>query len=134
MKEINYKFSDGTKQTVKVSDEFYSVYEQMNNEEKSNNRKETRRHISMDYLNENNMQFSAPAINLFDQLIASIDSEKLNNAISKLNPMQQTLLRRVYFFNETMASISRELGISKSAVTQQMKVVLAHLKKILKNF
>ena len=134
MKEINYKFSDGTKQTVKVSDEFYSVYEQMNNEEKSNNRKETRRHISMDYLNENNMQFSTPTSNLFDQLIASIDSEKLNNAISKLNPMQQTLLRRVYFFNETMASISRELGISKSAVTQQMKVVLAHLKKILKNF
>lgn len=134
MKEINYKFCDGTKQTVKVSDEFYSVYEQMNNEEKSNNRKETRRHISMDYLNENNMQFSAPTSNLFDQLIASIDSEKLNNAISKLNPMQQTLLRRVYFFNETKASISRELGISKSAVTQQMKVILAHLKKILKNF
>ena len=134
MKEINYKFSDGTKQTVKVSDEFYSVYEQMNNEEKSNNRKETRRHISMDYLNENNMQFSVPTSNLFDQLIASIDSEKLNNAISKLNPMQQILLRRVYFFNETMASISRELGVSKSAVTQQMKVILTHLKKFLKNF
>ena len=134
MKEINYKFSDGTKQTVKVSDEFYSVYEQMNNEEKSNNRKETRRHISMDYLNENNMQFSAPTSNPFDHLIASIDSEKLNNAISKLNPMQQILLRRVYFFNETMASISRELGVSKSAVTQQMKVILAHLKKFLKNF
>lgn len=49
MKEIIYKFQDGTKQIVKVQDDFYENYEFMEKESKRQDRKETRRHIPLSF-------------------------------------------------------------------------------------
>jgi len=52
MKTITYTFADGSTQTVEVSDELYAAHEQEVQAEKRNHWKNTRRHISLTYLNE----------------------------------------------------------------------------------
>ena len=53
MSKIKYTFADGTTSEIEVTDEIYAVHIELANEEKRNHWKETRRHISLNYLTEN---------------------------------------------------------------------------------
>lgn len=53
MQTIRYIFSDGTTSEIEVTDEFYTLYAELVQQEKRNHWKETRRHISLNYLLEN---------------------------------------------------------------------------------
>ena len=61
MQIIRYIFSDGTTSEVEVSDEFFILHLQLQQQEKRNHWKETRRHISLENLNENGIDFASPA-------------------------------------------------------------------------
>ena len=61
MQTIRYIFSDGTTSEIEVTDEFYTLYAELVQQEKRNHWKETRRHISLEYLNENGIDFASPA-------------------------------------------------------------------------
>ena len=61
MQTIRYIFSDGTTSEIEVTDEFYTLYAELVQQEKRNHWKETRRHISLEYLNENGIDFESPA-------------------------------------------------------------------------
>jgi len=52
MKTIKYKLVDGHSVDIEVSDEIAEVYEQILTYEKKVHRKETRRHVSLDFLKE----------------------------------------------------------------------------------
>ena len=64
MQTIKYIFADGTTSEIEVTDEFYALYAELVQQEKRNHWKETRRHISLDYLNENGIDFASPAADL----------------------------------------------------------------------
>ena len=64
MQTIKYRFADGTTSEIEVADEFYTLYAELVQQEKRNHWKETRRHISLDYLNENGIDFESPAADL----------------------------------------------------------------------
>ena len=55
MQIIRYIFSDGTTSEIEVTDEFYTLYAELLQQEKRNHWKEKRRHILLDYPNENGM-------------------------------------------------------------------------------
>ena len=57
MKSIKYKFVDGTIKTIAVEDKFYEEYQKLETETKSLERKETRRHISMNVFEEKGIEF-----------------------------------------------------------------------------
>lgn len=134
MKQIIYTFNDKTTSTVEVSEEFYQNYEQMEKEENLRNRKETRRHISIDSLKEQGIEFEELDINPEEITIKNDTRKQVQEVIKQLTPNQQELIISVYFQNKSMAEIAREKGVSKSAITQQMQVILKHLKINLKNF
>lgn len=50
MAKLNYQFADGHFEEIEVSDEFKCQYEEMERKERNINRKETRRHQSLDKL------------------------------------------------------------------------------------
>ena len=50
MKEYIYKFADGMKSVVAVEDKLFEVLKGLDQAEKYGNRKETRRHVSLDEL------------------------------------------------------------------------------------
>lgn len=49
MQTIKYRFADGTTSEIEVTDEFYTLYAELVQQEKRNHWKETRRHISLEY-------------------------------------------------------------------------------------
>lgn len=133
MKIIDYKFHNGTNKTFEVKDHFYKEYKEMEKEEKRVVRKETRRHISLDKLNEQGMDFQSNEPPILDMLIAKETNTKLQKAISKLSPVQQELIYKVFYQEISLTDIAKEKGISKSAITQQMQVIYKHLRKFLEN-
>ena len=61
MQSIKYRFADGTTSEIEVTDEFYTLYAELMQQEKRNHWKETRRHTSLNYLMENGIDFESPA-------------------------------------------------------------------------
>lgn len=134
MKEIIYKFQDGTKQIVKVQDDFYENYEFMENESKRQDRKETRRHIPLSFFDEQGVEFEDIGTNIEESLIKDDIYSLLGQAVKLLNQKQQNLVYQVFYNNKSLTEIAKEQSVSKSAITQQMQVILKKLRDILKNF
>jgi RNA polymerase sigma factor (sigma-70 family) len=57
------------------------------------------------------------------------DRERLVTAVSSLSPRQQTIARLYFYDGLKLAEIARELGISKTAVSSQLRGALTALKK-----
>ena len=88
MQTIKYRFADGTTSEIEVTDEFYTLYAELVQQEKRNHWKETRRHISLDYLNENGIDFESPAADPLSVLLRSEDEERIHSAINQLSDKQ----------------------------------------------
>ena len=131
MQTIRYIFSDGTTSEIEVTDEFYTLYAELVQQEKRNHWKETRRHISLDYLNENGIDFASPAADLLSVLIQQEDEERIHSAINQLSDKQKELAEKVFFKGMTLTAIAKEKGVSQPAITQQLATVLKKLKKLL---
>ena len=80
MQTIRYIFSDGTTSEIEVADEFYTLYAELVQQEKRNHWKETRRHISLENLNENGIDFASPAADLLSVLIQQEDEKQIHTA------------------------------------------------------
>jgi len=72
MKTIKYKFVDGTVSEIEVSDEFFTVHEQMEKTDKRNHWKNTRRHDPIDDMD----GLCAKSITAMDLLTLYIDKER----------------------------------------------------------
>lgn len=134
MKEINFKFNDGTKSTVNVEDVFYNEYQKIEAESKRIDRKETRRHTSINVFEEQGIEFEDEGSSIEDNLLNKETKESVQNAIKQLSEKQQELVYQVFYLNKSLADIAKEKGVSKSAITQQMQVIYRKLKELLKNF
>ena len=131
MQIIRYIFSDGTTSEIEVTDEFYNIYAELVQQEKRNHWKETRRHISLEYLNENGIDFASPAADLLSVLIQQEDEKQIHSAINQLSDKQKDLAEKVFFKGMTLTAIAKEKGVSQPAITQQLATVLKKLKKLL---
>lgn len=131
MQTIKYRFADGTASEIEVTDEFYILYAELVQQEKRNHWKETRRHISLEYLNENGIDFASPAADLLSVLIQQEDEKQIHKAIAMLSDKQKDLAEKVFFKGMTLTAIAKEKGVSQPAITQQLATVLKKLKKLL---
>ena len=78
MQTIKYIFADGTTSEIEVTNEFYTLYAELVQQEKRNHWKETRRHISLENLNENGIDFASPAADLLSVLIQQEDEKRIH--------------------------------------------------------
>lgn len=131
MQTIKYHFADGTTSEIEVSDKFYATYAELVQQEKRNHWKETRRHISLNCLLENGIDFESPTADPLSVLLQNEDEERIHKAISKLSDKQKELAEKVFFKGMTLTAIAKEQGVSQPAITQQLATVLKKLKKFL---
>ena len=131
MQTIKYRFADGTTSEIEVTDEFYTLYAELVQQEKRNHWKETRRHISLDYLNENGIDFESPAADPLSVLLWNENEERIHKALSALSDKQNDLAEKVFFKGMTLTAIAKDKGVSQPAITQQLATVLKKLKKLL---
>ncbi len=132
MQKIKYEFADGTTSEIEVTDEIYALHEQLANEEKRNNKRETRRHTSLYYFTDMGIDFSDEnAADPFTALIRRDDEERIHKAMEKLSNKQRALLEKVFNQNMSLREIARQTGVSHQALSKQIAVIYKKLKKFL---
>lgn len=97
MQVIKYKFADGTANETIVSEELYLIHLELVQKEKRNHWKETRRHISLNYLLENGIDFEDNTADTLAIVIQREKTERVRKAVSTLSDKQQDLIHKVYY-------------------------------------
>ena len=129
MQTIKYRFADGTTSEIEVTDEFYTLYAELVQQEKRNHWKETRRHTSLDYLNENGIDFESPAADPLSVLLWSEDEERIHNAMSTLSVKQRQLIEKVFYGEMSLREIARQTNVTHQALSKQLATIYRKLKK-----
>lgn len=130
MKTYTYYFADGTKSAVEVDDDMYELLKQFDDEERNHNRRERRRHISIDMLTEKCLEPSCEDEHNFGALLGEMENEQLQDALKLLTPAQQNLLYSHLVERNTVSEIAADQGVAVCSISNR----LTRIYKKLKNF
>ncbi len=135
MKEYTYYFNDGTTSTVEVSDELYEILDMLDKKEENNNRKNTRRHSSYEWLEENGIEIADPNSDFTKENIENKKSEEKSNQVNaviiSLTPNQYNLLDAVYYGKQKVIDIAAEKSVVQSAISNQLNRIKNKFVKLL---
>lgn len=132
---ISYEFITGEKFEIEVDDNIGEVIIEMEKMQSRRNRAETRRHNSLEFMQENcdgyrPMQFADNRADVERIIIHSDEKERLHRAIQKLNRKDSIIVKKYYFEDKTMVEIGKELGITAMAVSKRLKKIPDKIKKV----
>lgn len=97
MKSVVYRFADGTKNEIPVTDELYEIITGLEKEYGRIERKETRRHIPLSYLTEKGIGPSVEDDYAYGDRFFGIKDESVYEAIQRLDENRKELLYKVFF-------------------------------------
>ena len=130
--EIKYTFVNGEETSIEVYGDFEEIILELDRDLKNNNRKETRRHESLSLLDSDKRSI---AINtdVYSQTLKNLDKDKLYDAIAKLKPQEQELLRNLYLSDKLMTQkqYADILEITENAVRKRLAKIRIKLKKLI---
>lgn len=130
MQTIKYTFADGTTSTAEVTEDIYLIHLELLQQEKRNHWKETRRHTSLYYFTDMGIDFEDTRTeNPLDLYIRKENIASIRKAMLYLTDKRRELIKKTYFQDMSFRAIAKEQGLSKSAISQQMKTVYKHLRK-----
>lgn len=126
--KINYKDADGRIIELEVSDEVGTFYLSSVEEEKKNERRETRRHTSLESFTYEDKRFFDDGTDLLADLIAS---ETVSRAMSHLTERQQYLIRKTCLEGWKYTELAALEGVDESAIRHAVNRAKNKLKKML---
>lgn len=134
--KINYEFVTGEKLEIEVDDSFGEIVIEMEVLQSRRNRTETRRHNSLESMQEqqsgqNPKQFMDEKVNIEQYVVDSDERGRLHQAISKLEHRDSLIVRKYYFENKTMEAIGKEMGLSAMAISKRLKKIPDKIKKFM---
>ena len=130
MQTIKYKFADGTTNEVEVTEDIYLIHLELLQQEKRNHWKETRRHTSLYYFTDMGIDFEDKRTESpLDLYIRKENIASVRKAMLCLTDKRRELIKLAYFQEMSFRAIAKEKGLSKSAISQQMKTIYKHLRK-----
>ncbi len=133
MQIIIYKFVDGTTNAIEVTDELYLIHLQLVQMEKRNHWRETRRHTSLNYLFENEIDFEDKSADTLAIIIRRENIERVHKALITLSDKRRDLVRKVFYEEMKMRQIASQTGVSHTAISQRMKTIRKRLQKQLRD-
>jgi RNA polymerase sigma factor (sigma-70 family) len=135
MKTYTYYFVDGTVNAIEISDEWFDILTAMDKRERLNDRQNTRRHVSLDYMNTFDLDVEDeggdPLVILIKQAEEKKLKKRLNGALAELLPEQHQLLTDVYVKNLSMVEIAEREKVKDGVIRQRMFRIIAHLRNVL---
>lgn len=131
MKRIKYEIN-GKVIDIEVTDEFAAQYEQIEANEKRVNRKETRRHQSLDALVESGFQIADPGSDIEANLIIQNNIDLLRRALAALTSDQKWLVEQVFYYGRKQSEIAAELGIDATSIRDRLRVIYKKIKNFRK--
>lgn len=126
--KINYKDADGKIIELEVSDEVGTFYLSSVEAEKKNERRETRRHTSLESFTYEDKRFFDDGTDLLADLIAS---ETVSRAMSHLTERQQYLIRKTCLEGWKYTELAALEGVDESAIRHAVNRAKDKLKKYL---
>ena len=132
--EIKYTFVNGEEISISVCGDFEKIILDLDRNLYNNNHTETRRHISLDALEEDKTMLRDTGLDLENQVLNRADSKTLYKAISKLSLDEQELIHNLYLGDHpiTQKEYAERLGITSSTMrkrVERLKSKLSHLVK-----
>ena len=95
-------------------------------------RRETRRHQSLEYSMENGFDIADENANVEEDMLKQISNELLYKAINQLEPQQKWLIKQIYYLNRTQVSVADELKIDATSIRDRLKKIYKKIQKNLK--
>ena len=133
MATIRYQLADGHFDVIEVTEEFAAEYASMEHRDKLIERKETRRHQSLDKSLERGWDIADPSTDVALQAERDEDKERLYAALQKLTDKQRAVLLLYIEEGKSFRDIAKELGLNKDTVREHYLAAIKNLKKFLKN-
>ena len=129
MKTITYKFSTGRVNKVEVSEAFYLYYSKLVKADRLIDRRETRRHVSLDRLVELGIE---PTVSDEEERNGyfRFNDLRLEREIKRLSSSQRKLLWQIYGERFTQSEVAEMENVTVSAIHYRLKRIL---KKLYKN-
>ena len=127
------QYFDGTKYVeIEVTEEFAAEYAAMEHRDKLIERKETRRHQSLDKSLEHGWDVADPSADVALQAERNEDKERLYAALQGLTDKQRAVLLLYIEEGKSFREIGEELGIHKDTVKEHYHAAIKNLRKILR--
>ncbi len=132
--KVEYKFVTGEKVSVEVYGKLEEIMLELDKELKNNNRKETRRHESLN-LFDRYARNADITTDIFGDVLKNFDENKLYDAISKLKPQEQELIHKLYLDEKpiTQVDYAKELHISYIVLRKRIERIRRKLSNFLKS-
>lgn len=128
--KIEYKFVDGTMTEIEVDGSLGEFMLELKKEGDRVERKETRRHMSLDSMDFEGELF-ASAEDTEETAIFREDMGQLTRALDMLSPEQRELVLKVYFKGMRIVDIARKEGVGDIAVRDRIRRIHKKMKKYL---
>lgn len=126
-----YHFSNGETISIDVSDDWGEILIDLDRLEYNNDHKETRRHYSLEGKVYEGKDYAVEDPGLEALFAGPTDEERLCDAIQKLDPDQQTMIRAIYFDGVSVNDYAARMGVTQSAISHRLQTVKKKLKKLL---
>lgn len=129
-----YNFADGTQSVVTAKDvgqEWIDRLYKMDDEERNQNRRESRRHISIDMLVEKCLEPFYEDEYHFGALFGEMGNEQLHNALNSLTPAQQRLLYSHLVERNTVTEIASDEGVAVCSISKRLERIYKKIEKVL---
>ncbi len=128
--EIKYEFVTGEVLEIEAEDALGEVLLEFDRQEKNNERRETRRHMSLDGMDFEGEWFVSSE-DTEGAALCQEDMGRLTQALKMLSPEQRELVLKVYFNGMRIVDIAREEGVGESAVRDRIRRIHKKMKKYL---
>jgi len=127
--KIRYAFVTGEVTEIETNDTIGEVILDIERQTYNSNQRETRRHKSLNWLEELGLEFEDNT-DISEMAEKNQDIEALYQTIAKLLPQQKELLYKVFFEDKSVESIAREEGVSGQAISNRLSKIYKKFKKI----
>ena len=131
--KIKYEFVNGEVVEIEVSEEWAEVLAELDRQEYNNDKKETRRHCTMDVLGDEGEWMTDENADPANLLLAGQERETVQGALDKLTPKQRDVLERVYIEGWSITRYAAVCGISQPVATKRIYAAEKKFKKVFKN-
>lgn len=121
--EINGKMID-----IEVTEEFARQYKQIETEEKHINRKETRRHQSLEKYMEKGFNVADERVDIEEAMFYQESINELYSIIKALPMKEKSIIFAYYFESKTFEQIAKEHNVQKPAISKHLKRILEKIK------
>ena len=130
MAVIRYTFADGHTEEIEVADEFAEQYAEQEHRDKLVERKETRRHQSLDKSMEHGFDVPDLRVDIQAEIERRELSEQLKTALHTLTDRQRTVFLRYALDGLSFREIGDELSVAKNVVREHYYAAIKKLKKL----